>query len=261
MDMPTSAHLVPSHPMLPTLDQLDVFAPNRESFVENHVVGFDSRDPKARPFNILRTQVAKRCARNGWKVIGVTSAEPGAGKSFVSINLAAAMARVDNRHVYLIDLDLTRATVGRTLNMDIPLGVSDFLSGETDDLGAIGKRLEGTNLAILPTVNRSGETASLLSGNRFAQLIASMKSIPDDSIVICDLPPVFANDDAMIIAQSLDAYLMVTNSGQTNRKQLVESFAMLDPTPRLGTILNRYSGGFADPYGYGSYGKVYSSYA
>ena len=226
----------------------------------NNIVGFQSRRIEARPFNLLRTQVSKRCVQTGWKILGVTSAEPGAGKSFVSLNLAAALAVVEKRPVYLFDLDFCRASLARELGLEIEVGLADYLVGATDDLSKVGRRIEGLNLTVFGTNSWTQDTASLFSGERFATLVQMMRRVPDGALVICDLPPVFANDDAMIIAQSLDAYLAVVNSGETNRKQLVEAFAMLEPTPRIGTVLNRYDGGLSDPYGYGSYAGNYAKY-
>ena len=245
---------------LPRIAELDELAIDPAALNGKNIVGFQTRSAAARPFNLLRTQVVKRCAQRGWKVIGVTSAEPGAGKSFVSLNLAAALARVESQPVYLFDLDFSRASVGAALNLAGSPSLADYLTGETDDLRAIGRRVAGTNLAVFPTGTWRGSTASLFSSARFGELAAMMRQVPQGSIVLCDLPPVFASDDAMIIAQSLDAYLAVVNSGATNQKQLGEMFAMLDPAPRLGTVLNRYNGGFADPYGYGGYSRAYQDY-
>lgn len=260
MNSQQAAELPNSRPLLPPIAELAEFVPEAEAVRDSMIVGFHSRDARARPFNLLRIQVLKRCAHKKWKSIGVTSAEPGAGKSFVSLNLAAALARVENQNVYLFDLDLSRASVAKALRMDAGPGLAEYLAGQVDDLASIGRRIEGHQLAVFPTGSWDGSTASLLSSRRFADLAAMMRNVPEGTIVICDLPPVFANDDAMIIAQSLDAYLAVVNSGETNHKQLAETFAMLEPTPRLGTILNRYKGGLADPYGYGSYSKAYQSY-
>lgn len=245
---------------LPGIEMLESFAPDADNLRANNIVGFHSRRIEARPFNLLRTQVSKRCAQTGWKILGVTSAEPGAGKSFISLNLAAALAVVEKRRVYLFDLDFCRASLARELGLEIEVGLADYLAGATDDLARVGRRIEGLNLIVFPTNTWTQNTASLFSGERFASLVQMMRRVPDGALVICDLPPVFANDDAMIIAQSLDAYLAVVNSGETNRKQLVEAFAMLEPTPRIGTVLNRYDGGLSDPYGYGSYAGNYAKY-
>jgi Mrp family chromosome partitioning ATPase len=216
--------------------------------------------PVSRPFSLLRTQVAKRCAHEGFKVIGVTSAEPGAGKSFVALNLAVALARVNTQATYLFDFDLSRATVAKTLGLATGGGLAGYLAGQTNDLASIGRRIEGLNLAVFLTERSRGNAAALLNGPRFADLAAMMRQVPDGAIVICDLPPVFANDDAMIVVQLLDAYLAVVNSGETSQKQLAEVVAMLQPSPCLGSVMNRYTGGFADPYGYGAYSRDYEDY-
>ena len=86
-----------------------------------------------------------------------------------------------------------------------------------------------------------------------------MRALPDNAIVLCDLPPAFANDDTSVICEHLDAFLMVVEQGVTTRKQVISTREMLQPTPCLGSVLNRYNGGWSDPYGYG-YGDEYAKY-
>ena len=74
--------------------------------------------------------------------------------------------------------------------------------------------------------------------------------------MIVDLPPVFASDDTLLTAARLDGYLLVVEYGRNTAEQVRESLRLLDPTPCLGTILNRYKGGLFDAYGYG-YGDPY----
>ena len=93
-------------------------------------------------------------------------------------------------------------------------------------------------------------SAELLAGESFARFAAGLRALPSDSIVLCDLPPVFAGDDAMITLERLDGYLLVVDSGKTTVKQVAHAIQLLEPTPCLGTILNRYQGGLADHYGY-----------
>jgi protein-tyrosine kinase len=71
---------------------------------------------------------------------------------------------------------------------------------------------------------------------------------------------VFADDDAMIIAEHLDAYLLVVDAGKTTKNQVKDALAMMQPSTCLGTVLNRYRGGLADPYGYGYGYGAYQEY-
>lgn len=253
--------LHPEKPLrFPALSELPHHELDPGAMDSHHIVGFETRSPLARPFNLLRSQVAKRCEQSGWSVIGITSAEPGAGKSFVALNLAAALSRMGKQAVYLLDLDFSRASVARAMGMKPERGLSDYLSGDEVDLRKAGWRMGDSNLAVFPTRRAEGSAAPLLSGERFTRLIEQIRSREQASIVICDLPPAFANDDAMIAVQQLDAYLLVVEAGKTTRAQLTDTASMLDPAPRLGMVLNRYEGGFADPYGYGAYSKIYSDY-
>ncbi len=69
-------------PLLSPTDALATLAMSRQELDDRCVVGFNSRDSRSRPYHLLRTQMTKIMARNGWRLIGVTSATPGAGKTF-----------------------------------------------------------------------------------------------------------------------------------------------------------------------------------
>jgi Mrp family chromosome partitioning ATPase len=64
----------------------------------------------------------------------------------------------------------------------------------------------------------------------------------------------------MIIAEYLDAYILVVDAGRTTKSQVREAFTMMQPASCIGTVLNRYRGGLNDPYGYGYGYADYSSY-
>jgi protein-tyrosine kinase len=261
----TTASAEPASPpaiALPRLDELAICTPDRAILDRHAIVGFDSRDQRSRPFNLLRTQVAKRIASSKAEVVGITSATPNAGKSFLSLNLAAALSRVAEQSVYLIDLDLRRGSVAAGLGIEVEQGVSDFLDGSTDDLGAIGVRVADTNLAVFPTSAITGNSAELLAGERFNLMIAAFREQAGQAIILCDMPPAFANDDTMIAMQKLDAYMIVVDSGNTTRRQVQDTMQMLQPAQCLGAVLNRYNGGLMENYGYGyGYGsKAYDAY-
>jgi protein-tyrosine kinase len=181
---------------------------------------------------------------------------------FLSLNLAAALSRVAEQSVYLIDLDLRRGSVAAGLGIEVEHGVSDYLDGSIDDLGAVGLRIADTNLAVFPTSAITGNSAEMLAGERFGLMIEAFRQLASQSIVLCDMPPAFANDDTMIAMQKLDAYMIVVDSGNTTRRQVQDTMEMLQPAHCLGAVLNRYNGGLMENYGYGyGYGsKAYDSY-
>ena len=253
----SSSGLIPS---IPSLEACAVHTPDASLLEQNSIVGFDGQDIRARPFNLLRSQVQKRLDVNEWHLLGITSATPNAGKSFTSLNLAAAMSQMGERPVILCDFDLRRGSIASALGMNVEVGLGDFLEGATDDVGQIAQRVGDSRLIILPTRAVHGSSASLLTGERFRQLMEMLRAAAQQATVLFDLPPVFANDDAMISVQQLDAYLLVIDSGVTNKAHVQESMGLLSPAPCLGSVLNRFEGGIADAYGYGYRSKAYSAY-
>jgi Mrp family chromosome partitioning ATPase len=225
------------------------------------IYGFDSRDIRSRPFNLLRSRILRLNREKGWRFFGIVSATPGVGKSFVATNLASALSRHPEFTTYLVDLDLRRGSIAENFNIRTPSGVRGFLEGEGSTLPLL--QPEGERLVIIPTDASRTHSAELLSGRRMDDLLSAMRGLPDNALFIFDLPPVFANDDAAIVAARLDAYLLVVEDGFTTRKQVRDSVNVLAPSPCAGVVLNRYHGGLvSDAYGYsygaaGAYGDYY----
>lgn len=244
------------------LDRMADLTLDRRLLRNNKIVGFNNRAVETRAFNLLRTTFAKRLKAEGYRVIGITSAAPDAGKSFLTVNLGASLSFVSDGPVFLVDLDLRRASLASTIGLAPEHSVNDFLSGEEGDLLQIGIRLKGTRVAMFPAAKIRKPPVELLAGDRLADMIARIRGMDEGAIVLVDLPPVFADDDAMLIAEHLDAYVLVVDAGRTTKNQVKEAIAMMQPASCIGTVLNRYRGGLADPYGYGyGYGGYQSYYA
>ena len=246
---------------IPTAAELPLLMLDSDHLAARKIVGFDSRDIRSRAFNLLRSQVTKRMSQNGMKILGITSAAPNAGKSFISANLAAALSRLRNRDVYLVDFDLRRGSLAREFGLQSGRGLGLFLEDKVPDLRDIGHQVGENGFAFFPCFASMDRSAELFAGGQFKALIAGMRALPDNAIVLCDLPPAFANDDTAVICEDVDAFLMVVEQGVTTRKQVLHTREMLHPTPCLGSVLNRYDGGWSDPYGYGysnPYGKYYT---
>lgn len=235
------------------------FTPDPAVLDANHVVAFNSRDLRSRPFNLMRTRFMKQLELQKMRLVGITSPAPTAGKSLLSINLAAAIARLKDVPVILADLDLRRGSVAETLGMPFEHGITDYLAGEIPRIEDALVGIDAVPLAILPSRVTTGDSSVLLSGEAYTRLTAWLRAQAQHAIVIVDLPPVFANDDAMILMESLDGYLMVVESGKTTARQVRDAMDLLRPAMPLGTVLNRYKGGMLDSYGYGS-NKAYSRY-
>lgn len=225
----------------------------------NGIVGFNRKDVRARPFNLLRTQLMKRLTATGAKLVGVTSTAPGAGKSFTAVNLAISLSHFAKFPVVLVDLDFRRGSIARYLGLEVERGVAEVLAGETS-IEDIAIAAGVPNLVVLPALEGDESGSTMLVSDAFEAFVAKIRAAVGEGIALFDLPPVFADDDALIATQKLDGYLMVADSGRTPSGQLADAIGRLEPAECLGTVLNRHSGGLLDRYGYGygySYGYGY----
>lgn len=228
--------------------------------------GFNSRDRRSRPFNLLRTQVMKIMKARQWRIIGVTSPAPRVGKTFMATNLAASLSRIPGMRTLLFDLDLRRGSVSESFGIPDGAGLNAFLTGEIDSLESTAYQVPGTGLTIYPSTPGNESSAELLAGERMLALISAMRSLPDNVICVCDLPPVFANDDTAIVLREIDAYLLIVEEGTTTSSQVRDALNVLHPSPCMGTVLNRYHGGIGGSdfgFGHGNqkyYDKYYDDY-
>lgn len=223
------------------------------------VHGFDSRNASSRSFNLIRSKlVALRRERN-WRTLGIVSATPDVGKSFVSANLAAAMSRDPRFQCYLLDLDLRRGTLKNIFGIEPDTSIVEYLSEPQSSDTLRGYVLQGQELIVIPSVPGEVHSAELLAGERATALFRAMRNSDDRNFFICDLPPVFANDDAAIIMESLDGYVVVAQDGKTTLREIEATVHMLGDERLAGVVLNKYRGGLVSE-GYGIEERYASEY-
>jgi protein-tyrosine kinase len=183
-------------------------------------------------------------------MLGIASATPNVGKSFVSANLAAALSRDPRFQTYLIDLDLRRGTIKDIFGIEADTSIVEYLD-ETDTTERLnGFVPQGQELIIIPSRASEVASAELLASARATALFRAMRNSDERNFFICDLPPVFANDDASIIMESLDAYVIVAQDGKTTQREIEAAADMLGHERLAGVVLNKYRGGLVSE-GYG----------
>lgn len=231
----------------------------------NSIVGFQSRDLRARPFFLLRAQISK-LAGAGMRRIGITSPLPQVGKTFVACNLAAAISRLPDLACHLVDLDLRRGSVATTFGLQPTAGTTEYLLGQAPDLASLSWGIAGQKLIVYPAVGRMIRSSEILARKEFSDLVTAFDDARDAAAMgIFDLPPAFANDDAIVAVEQLDGYLLVVQDGVTTAKQVKDAIRLLGKDKLIGTVLNHFIRGLAiDDYGYGyggdrKFGKYYAN--
>ncbi len=232
-----------------------------------------NRDTINEAFRVLRTNVEFMTKNKDANVIAFTSFNPGSGKSFISMNLAVAMA-IKGRKVLVVDCDLRHASLSTFV--DSPhKGISNYLSGQTDDVASLICPVpDYDSLFVFPVGVIPPNPTELVADERFAKLIERLKGEYD--YVFLDCPPIEIVADTQIIGQSADRTLFVIRAGLCERSMLAELNSLYEENKfnNLALILNgteiSKSGYFGNRYGYnyghyGHYGHYgykygYSSY-
>jgi capsular exopolysaccharide synthesis family protein len=207
------------------------------------------------------TGARPRQAREHRKVLLVTSPESGAGKSYVTANLARALA-ADGRQVLALDGDLRRPTLHEQLFVNIEPGVGEALhAGRRDDweldiqAAPVSQSVtqRGGSLDVLAAGRLAADTAERLSSEPMAQIFESVHEMYD--FVVVDSPPVLAIVDAVVLSRYADAVVLVIDPSRSRRRDVrraVETLRAID-APILGLVANRTKISSSE---YGYYGRL-----
>ncbi|EDT44008.1 polysaccharide biosynthesis tyrosine autokinase [Burkholderia ambifaria] len=195
------------------------------------------------------------------RVVLVTGASPGIGKSFVSANLAVLLGQSQKR-VLLIDGDLRRGRLAQSFGVGARIGLSSVLRGETAAAAAIVAEVS-PNVDLLPTGQHVQQPSALLSGERLPQLLAEVAQRYD--VVLIDSAPLLPVSDTTLLASHAGTTLLVARANVTHYGEIVESVRRIErvgATP-AGVVLNGFRPGLrAARYGnYGAYAYGPSEHA
>ncbi len=218
-----------------------------EVYAESRLIAALKHDPRSTSFRMLRTQILKTLRKNQWNSIAVTAATQGAGKSFVAANLAVSISTEVNQTVMLVDLDMRRPTIHRYFGFKPEHGLQDYLTGKVE-LESVLVNPSMERLVVLPGRGTHPESSELISTPRMRDLSHELKTRYKARIVIYDLPPVLAVDDAMVFMPHADAALFVVENGVNTEDEVRRSMNLLGATNLLGTVLNKSEERSSDYY-------------
>jgi protein-tyrosine kinase len=208
---------------------------------ERRVISCDDSQAAGHAYRMLRTQVLQRSRANALSTVGVVSAVNGEGKTLTAINLAMSLAAEPNQTVMLVDLDLRRPSIARTLGLRADAGLETWFGGD-DPTKKVCYALEGVErLFVLPTLAPVARSSETLAGLGTRRLLNDLKDRDSGRLLIVDLPPVLLSDDALMVAPLLDAVVLVVNERRTKREDVVRVIELLGSTRIVGTVLNRSS--------------------
>jgi protein-tyrosine kinase len=202
-------------------------------------------------YRMLRTRLLHRARTKAWTTIAVTSAGPNDGKTLTALNLALSMAREKSREIVLLDMDMRNPSVCRTLGVDPPYELREYLERGNHMREAFFS-VGSDNLLIAGSTIPTDQASELLGSPRFDELLHAVRQGTVNPVVLIDLPPVLLTDDALVVAPKIDAILVVASEGVTGRAELAKALHLLSEFPIAGVVLNR-AAVTAPNYDYGYY--------
>lgn len=184
------------------------------------------RSPVTEAFRSLRANLEFVDLDRPVQTLAITSASVSEGKTTIATNLAIVMAQL-GRKVILIDADLRRPHVHRTLGISNVAGLSDVLRNHAT-IREVAQPWRNGNLLVITSGSLPPNPAEVLSSDRMVEVMNELKGIAE--MVIIDSPPSLLADSAVLAARA-DGVLLVI---QSNKTQLNSATAMIDQLRRVG---------------------------
>jgi polysaccharide biosynthesis transport protein len=213
----------------------------------------------AESYRALRTSLLLSNLGSPPKIIMVTSALPQEGKTTTSINTAVVLAQKGIK-VLLIDADLRRPSIHKTLGIGPRSGLSNVLTGSAKLQQAITHTAMLPNLSILPAGTPPPNPCELLGSSNMKDVLAELSTQYDHIVV--DTPPTLSVTDAVVLSPRADAIVLVIRSGKTTKQALRRSRDLLMQVNAKvsGVLLNAVDLNSPDYYYYYEYQGKYARY-
>jgi polysaccharide biosynthesis transport protein len=234
------------------------FATNKESV--QLITKSRPQSQMAEAYRALRTSLLLTTVGAPPKVILVTSALPEEGKTTTCINCAIVLAQKGAR-VLLIDADLRRPSIHRTLGVFSKTGLTHVLTGSASLEQSAVRSPMVPNLFVLPAGTLPPNPAELLASSRMREVLDILREEYDH--IVIDTPPALPVTDAVVMATMADAVILVARAGSTTKHALRQARdILLQVNARIsGVLLNAVNLGSPDYYSYyGQMGKFAHSY-
>ncbi|MCF2947762.1 XrtA-associated tyrosine autokinase [Paraglaciecola aquimarina] len=190
---------------------------------------------------------------NNSNIIMVTSSKPGEGKTFTAINLALSIALEKDKTVLLVDADVLRPNVMRTLELKNKEGLIEFLLGEKESLAEVINTTNLDNLRIIPAGKSHHLSTELLASEKMFQAVEEFANRYPDRVVIVDTPPLLGINETAILANLAGQALVVTEEYKTKLVDVDKAVQQLNPDMAIGFVVNKSEKVNSDGAGYGYY--------
>ncbi len=236
-------------PALPVLGVIPMVSGWKDRAQPRLVSKTEPTSAAAEAYRSLRTSIQFMGLDRSLRIIQVTSAVAGEGKTTTLANLALTLSQAGSR-VVVVSCDLRRPRIHQFFGLRTEVGFTSVLLGHSSITSALQPVPDVPRVMLLASGPLPPNPSELLSSRRTSDVLTQLRSQAD--IVLVDCPPLLPVTDAAVLANWVDGTLLVASSGKTRLKELaraVELLGQVDAT-MVGVVLNGGApeGTYADSY-------------
>jgi exopolysaccharide/PEP-CTERM locus tyrosine autokinase len=189
-------------------------------------------------------------------IIMVTSSRPSEGKTFTATNLAMSIASEQDKTVLLVDADVLKPNVLRTLGLENRQGLMEYLKGDVEDIADVLYPTNIDKLKIIPAGRSHHLSTELLASQKMHDTVDEFANRYPDRIVIFDTPPLIGINESAILANFAGQAVVVVEEGRAKMSDIKLSVERLNPEMAIGFVVNKSVHNDTDGSGY--YGYYYA---
>ena len=221
---------------------------------------FVSLSPERRLINEEMRSIKRKLLNNAFgslsstlqhpNLIMVTSSRPGEGKTFTAVNLSLSMALEKDKTVLLVDADVLRPNVSKTLGFSAEHGLTDYLSGDELTVEDVLLSSNVERLKLIGAGKPHHLSTELLASEKMLKLAMEFATRYPDRVVIFDAPPLLGVNETAVLASMCGQAVVVIEENQTKLAEIEQAVALLPEELAVGFVINKAHRNQGKGYGY-----------
>lgn len=210
----------------------------RDDMDERRIIYPESKNRRlVNRFRDLRTRLLETSGGNNFTMV-VSGASPGAGCSFVALNLAAAFAFDQSKTALIIDCHLREPSLHSTLDIQPESGLTDFLDDSDYDIARILYPTGIPRLRLIPAGSQREIPAEFFTSFRMKQFLQAVRRRYPDRFIILDTAPITESPDARILAELCDYAMLVVPHGRVTPDLVEQAATAFNSEKFVGAVIN-----------------------
>lgn len=210
---------------------------------------------------ILRTmQDASSGPNRNARLVLITSALPGEGKSFCALNIAAGIAAASNRPAIVVDVDGKSGSLTEVLGCEADPGLRTLVGEATRSPAALLRPTARPGLSFLPYGAPAPGAPAVPSGAAIATAMLRLAAATPGQVLLLDSPPCLSTSEASLLAPVAGQVVLVVQAERAQRGEVEAALDMLESCPALQLLLNRMQIATSETFAsqdYGAYGTAH----